>query len=98
MRQPSFLPTWTSALRLSFLRNPHEFPPESIRKGRLIEILKLHGRPRISISLSISDAISRSVLEAMVMGAFPIQRMTIWEKVREREFSGLQERGLIGGN
>ncbi len=40
------------------------------------EILKLHGRSRISIGLSISDAISTSLLEAMVMGSFPIQSWT----------------------
>jgi glycosyltransferase involved in cell wall biosynthesis len=40
------------------------------------EILKHHGRSRISIGLSISDAISTSLLEAMVMGAFPIQSWT----------------------
>ena len=40
------------------------------------EILKLHGRARISIGLSISDAISTSLLEAMVMGSFPIQSWT----------------------
>lgn len=41
-----------------------------------VEMLKLHGRARISIGLSISDAISTSFLEAMVMGAFPIQSYT----------------------
>jgi len=40
------------------------------------EILSRHGRARISIGLSISDAISTSFLEAMVMGAFPIQSWT----------------------
>lgn len=40
------------------------------------EILKLHGRARISIGLSISDAISTSLLEAIVMGSFPIQSWT----------------------
>ena len=40
------------------------------------EILKLHGRARISIGLSISDAISTSLLEAMMMGSFPIQSGT----------------------
>lgn len=40
------------------------------------EILKLHGQSRISIGLSISDAISTSLLEAMVMGSFPIQSCT----------------------
>jgi glycosyltransferase involved in cell wall biosynthesis len=37
------------------------------------EILKYHSNARISIGLSIGDAISTSLLEAMVMGSFPIQ-------------------------
>ncbi|MHB1377031.1 MAG: glycosyltransferase [Candidatus Humimicrobiaceae bacterium] len=40
------------------------------------EILKFHGLSRISIGLSITDAISTSMLEAMVMGSFPIQSKT----------------------
>lgn len=40
------------------------------------EILKLHGSARLSISLSISDAICTSMTEAMVMGSFPIQSDT----------------------
>jgi glycosyltransferase involved in cell wall biosynthesis len=40
------------------------------------EILKLHGRARISIGLSISDAISTSLLESIAMGSFPIQSGT----------------------
>ena len=40
------------------------------------EILSRHGRARISIGLSISDAISTSLLEAMMMGSFPIQSWT----------------------
>ncbi len=40
------------------------------------EILRMHGRSRISIGLSISDAISTSLLEAMIMGSFPIQSNT----------------------
>jgi glycosyltransferase involved in cell wall biosynthesis len=40
------------------------------------DILRLHGRARISIGLSISDAISTSFLEAIVMGSFPIQSNT----------------------
>lgn len=40
------------------------------------DILKLHGQARISIGLSISDAISTSLLEAIVMGSFPIQSWT----------------------
>lgn len=40
------------------------------------EILRRFGRARISIGLSISDAISTSLLEALVMGSFPIQSWT----------------------
>jgi glycosyltransferase involved in cell wall biosynthesis len=40
------------------------------------DILSRHGRARISIGLSISDAISTSLLEAMAMGSFPIQSWT----------------------
>ena len=40
------------------------------------DILRYHGLARISIGLSISDAISTSVLEAMAMGSFPIQSWT----------------------
>jgi glycosyltransferase involved in cell wall biosynthesis len=40
------------------------------------EILALHGRARISIGLSIGDAISTSLLEALAMGSFPIQSDT----------------------
>jgi glycosyltransferase involved in cell wall biosynthesis len=40
------------------------------------EILSLHGRARISIALSVSDAACTSFLEALVMGSFPIQSRT----------------------
>jgi glycosyltransferase involved in cell wall biosynthesis len=40
------------------------------------EILRRFGKSRIYIGLSISDGISTSLLEAMVMGAFPIQSCT----------------------
>lgn len=40
------------------------------------EILRHHGQARLSIGVSISDAISTSLLEAIVMGAFPIQSST----------------------
>lgn len=40
------------------------------------EMLGFHGRARISIGLSISDAVSTSFLEAMAMGSFPIQSWT----------------------
>jgi glycosyltransferase involved in cell wall biosynthesis len=40
------------------------------------EIMRLHGRARISIGLSISDGIPTSLIEAMAMGSFPIQSDT----------------------
>jgi len=40
------------------------------------EILALHGQARASLGLSISDAISTSLLEALVMGSFPVQSFT----------------------
>lgn len=45
-------------------RTPHE------------TMLRLHGQSRISIGLSISDSIAISLLEAMLMGSFPIQSNT----------------------
>jgi glycosyltransferase involved in cell wall biosynthesis len=40
------------------------------------EMLGWYGKARLYIGLSISDAISTSLLEAMVMGTFPIQSCT----------------------
>jgi hypothetical protein len=40
------------------------------------DMLRLHGKARISLGLSVSDALSTSFLEALVMGAFPIQSWT----------------------
>ena len=40
------------------------------------EMLRLFGQARVYLGLSISDAISTSLLESMIMGAFPIQSNT----------------------
>jgi len=40
------------------------------------EMLKMHAKARVYLGVSISDAISTSALEAMAMGAFPIQTNT----------------------
>jgi hypothetical protein len=40
------------------------------------EVLRLHGRARVSIGLSITDGLSTSLLEAMMLGSFPIQSAT----------------------
>lgn len=51
-------------------------PVEFISNCSHEEMLRWYGRSRIYIGLSISDAISTSMLEALVMGAFPIQSDT----------------------
>jgi glycosyltransferase involved in cell wall biosynthesis len=40
------------------------------------EMLQRHGRARVSLGLSMSDGVSTSFLEALVMGSFPIQSWT----------------------
>lgn len=55
---------------------PVEFDVSATRKMKRADILRMHGSARVSIGLSISDAISTSLLEAMIMGAFPIQSNT----------------------
>jgi hypothetical protein len=46
--------------------------------GRLSheEMLRWHGRARMSIGINITDGVSTSFLEALVMGSFPIQTCT----------------------
>ncbi len=48
-------------------------PVEIIPHGSHEDMLRLHGRARVSIGLSISDGFSVSLMEAMTMGSFPIQ-------------------------
>jgi hypothetical protein len=40
------------------------------------DVLRLQGRARVSIGLSISDGLSTSALESVIMGAFPVQSNT----------------------
>lgn len=51
-------------------------PIEAIPRCSHDDMMRWYGQARISIGLSISDGISTSLLEAMVMGAFPIQSCT----------------------
>jgi glycosyltransferase involved in cell wall biosynthesis len=51
-------------------------PIEIIPSGSHDDMLRLHGQARVSIGLSISDAISTSLLETMIMGSFPVQSNT----------------------
>jgi hypothetical protein len=53
-----------------------KIPVEIIAAVSHDTLLGIHAKSRIYIGLSISDAISTSLLEAMVMGAFPIQSCT----------------------
>ncbi|MEI8143295.1 MAG: glycosyltransferase [Candidatus Berkelbacteria bacterium] len=72
-------PTIPSAVEISaelFAQNtgiPVRIMPSNTKH---IDMLKMHGRSRISIGLSISDGISTALLEAMAMGSFPIQSRT----------------------
>jgi glycosyltransferase involved in cell wall biosynthesis len=47
-------------------------PPKTSHR----EVLAHYGKARVSIGLSIGDAISTSFLEALLMGSFPIQSFT----------------------
>jgi hypothetical protein len=51
---------------------------EAISKKKLThpEMLNMFGKARIYVGVSLSDGISTSLLEAMAMGAFPIQTNT----------------------
>lgn len=51
-------------------------PIEVIDRCSHDDMLRWYGRSRLYIGLSISDAIPTSLLEAMIMGAFPIQSNT----------------------
>jgi hypothetical protein len=51
-------------------------PITIIHKQTHTEMLKKFGKARISIGLGISDGVPNSLLEAMVMGTFPIQSNT----------------------
>ena len=65
----------TSAAARLFMRETG-IAVQIVRKSTHEEILSLFGKARIYVGLSISDGISTSLLEAMVMGAFPIQTCT----------------------
>ncbi len=45
--------------------------------SRHVEILRLMGRSRIAIGLGLSDGTPNTMLESMIMGAFPIQSDTV---------------------
>lgn len=63
------------------------------------DVMRLHGRARVSIGLSLSDGVSISALEAMIMGSFPIQSNTscLDEWVRDGETGLLVEPEDVDG-
>lgn len=82
-----YLPSPDTQIAAELLVKSTGLPVDIIPYGPHEEILRLHGRSRISIGLSISDALSTSALETMVMGSFPIQSHTscIGELLRDGE-------------
>lgn len=63
-------------LALELFAHETSVPVEIIPRCSHTEMLKRYGQARVYLGLSISDAISTSLLESMVMGAFPIQSCT----------------------
>lgn len=64
--------------RVRSLAKKHGLSVTSYRRGELThnEFLEIFRRSRVYIGISLSDAASMSLLEAMVCGAFPIQTDT----------------------
>jgi glycosyltransferase involved in cell wall biosynthesis len=60
----------TAGVPVTLLRDRRDTPNQD-------EILRLFGRSRVAIALSHRDGTPNTMLEAMVMGAFPIQSDTI---------------------
>jgi len=62
--------------RVKSLKNTYGINCRVLPYSRQSDIMELFSRSRIYLGVSISDAISTSMLEAMSMGAFPIQTNT----------------------
>ncbi len=60
-------------------------PFEIFPRSSYEETLKLHGRARVSLGVSISDGLALSAMEAALMGSFPIQTDTscVGERLRD---------------
>jgi hypothetical protein len=74
----SFSTNLVTAFALHVLRSVSRIEVSVYLKGQLAhrDVLKLMAQARLYIGLSRSDGISTSLLEAMAMGAFPIQTGT----------------------
>ncbi|MCF7854707.1 MAG: glycosyltransferase family 4 protein [Candidatus Pacebacteria bacterium] len=60
-------------IAVELLRREHGLDIEVVPSVSHEEIMKLHGSARVSLGASISDGVPNSMLEAMAMGAFPIE-------------------------
>ena len=63
-------------IALELLRRSTCIQIEVMRQTWREQILRMHGRARVSIGLSITDGISTSMLEAALMGSLPIKSET----------------------
>lgn len=70
------LPSPDSILAANILAASTGLDIEIATHGDYMQAIRRFGAARIHLGLSISDGISQSLLEAMVMGAFPIQSYT----------------------
>lgn len=59
--------------KITFIANDTGLQITTLSPTSHEEMLKIYGKARISISANISDGVSNSLLESMVMGAFPIE-------------------------
>ena len=68
-----FLPEDSVSFAGRLLEGTHGIPVRCIGRQSHREMMRLYGQARVYIGLSIGDGISTSFLEAIAMGAFPIQ-------------------------
>jgi glycosyltransferase involved in cell wall biosynthesis len=71
-----FLPNFEVKIAAELVSQSTGIPIDLIPFCSHDDMLRLYGRARVYIGLSISDAASTALLEAMVMGTFPIQSCT----------------------
>lgn len=64
------------ASRLSRLRSQHGLNVRILPRSPHHQILELFGRARLAIGVNATDGVPNAMLEAMTMGAFPIQSDT----------------------
>jgi glycosyltransferase involved in cell wall biosynthesis len=71
-----FSPSYETVARVNEIRDRLDLNIEVLPYANHTKMLRLFSKARIYLGVSISDAISTSMLEAMAMGAFPIQTNT----------------------